>query len=120
MIKSLSICNYIATLAFHLGELKRSYENGLSINCVENFDECHFPIDHDGGRRLKFAGRKNKLLNNCFWWGGITVCLRLSGGETAKLKRLPLSSETLQGTTQHKVWMTTSKEFVIAQKKEDG
>ena len=74
-------------LAFHLGELKRSYENGLSVNCVENLDYCHSLIDHDDGRCLKFSGTK-KINYGIIASGeeGIKVCLRLSGAENCKIE----------------------------------
>ena len=45
-------------MAYFLGEMKRSYENGLDEKYVENYDECHFVIDSDDGKCLEVAGTK--------------------------------------------------------------
>ena len=34
-------------LSYHLGRLKRSYDNGLDESTVENLDETHIVVDMD-------------------------------------------------------------------------
>ncbi len=45
-------------MAYLLGEMKRSFENGLDPCTVENYDECHFLMDSDDNRCLEFEGSK--------------------------------------------------------------
>ena len=45
-------------MSFHLGKMKREYENGLQKCDVENFDESHFEFDLTNGRVLDFKGKK--------------------------------------------------------------
>ena len=75
-------------IAFHLGELKRSYDNGENPNTVENFDETHMIIDSENGHVLDFQGKKNVTYaevssgRDCF-----TICFRISGQGPGKIEK---------------------------------
>lgn len=46
-------------VAYKLGRIRQSYENGLDQLRIENYDEYHFLIDVDDSKTLEFAGRKS-------------------------------------------------------------
>ena len=74
-------------LAYHLGMMKRIYEEGIDTSTVENYDETNLVIDIDNGRVLEFQGEKTIIHANvasgrdCF-----TVCSRISAENGGKIE----------------------------------
>ena len=75
-------------LSYHLGRLKRSYDNSLDESTVENFDETHIVVYMDNGRVLYFQGSNRVTYldvangRDCF-----TVCMGISGGQNARIEK---------------------------------
>lgn len=50
LLSSQEIAKKHRFLAYHLGVVKRKYDDGLDPSTVENYDETHMIIDMDNGR----------------------------------------------------------------------
>ena len=86
-------------MVYLLGEMKRSFENGLDPCTVENYDECHFLIDTDDGRWSEFAGSKRLTYAEIALAGqGFTVCLRTSGGAEGGIEAFLLTFQNASGS----------------------
>ncbi len=97
-------------LAYHLGCIKRKYDEGLNETTVEIFDETHIVIAMDNRRVLDFQGSKYVTYADvtsgldCF-----TVCMKISGGPQGKFESRRYSSRTQVPTIQLREYQMTSK-----------
>ena len=75
-------------MSYHLGTLKRSYDNDLDESTIENIDETHVVVDMDNGRVFDFQGSNRVTYldvasdRDCF-----TICMRILGGSDAWIEK---------------------------------
>lgn len=68
-------------MAFHLGQMRDAYSNGLDQRDVENYYVTHFIYDMENGRVLDFKGTKRVTYSDMSSGRDkFTVCVRVSGG----------------------------------------
>lgn len=74
-------------VSYHLGCMKRAFEEGLDESDVENYDETNIQMDMVSKSVLDFVGTKRvrygELSNGR---QSFTVCMRISGGPNGKIE----------------------------------
>nr|PNR52749.1 hypothetical protein PHYPA_009124 [Physcomitrium patens] len=80
------------TIVFHLGQVKRDFENGpVSEDFGENVDETHFVVNMDNGKTLGFRGDDSVKNTNVVSGGqGMTMIVHLSREVRASIEVLML------------------------------
>src|SRR4051812_21339881 len=77
-------------IAYHLGQMKKQFENGeLEEDTIENMDEMHFIINMDNGRTLGFKGDSEIKYTDVVSGGtGMTMVLHIIGSKDATIAPL--------------------------------
>lgn len=74
-------------IAFHLGTVKRLFDDGLDDSFVYNMDETHFIVNEDDGSTLGYRGEKMIKYADVTSGGvGMTLCVTIRGKDTIDTK----------------------------------
>ena len=91
-------------LAYHLGCIKREYDDGLDEETAQNFDDTNIVIDIDNQRSKYVTYADVASRRDCF-----TLCMRISSGQQGKFEKPLVFFQNSIATIQLPEYHMTSK-----------